>query len=209
VVFADTPSGTPAPDDMTKITMVDNNGNPLATGVYGQWSFVSPPFPPTRTFVARPNGGTLTYIGRLQPAASNGRQVTITVLLPSPATNYLPIISSDPGTNPNGAWFIANQWYRQTYYAVSDGWVPSGVGACNPPPGAAPLCLTVNNLSAPINNKRAILVFAGRALDGHTHPTGNPADYLEGENSTPADLIFEHRSGPSPTINDRVVVVAP
>jgi len=217
VVFADTPSGTPAPDDMTKITMVDNNGNPLATGVYGQWSFVSPPFPPTRTFVARPNGGTLTYIGRLQPAASNGRQVTITVLLPSPATNYLPIISSDPGTNPNGAWFIANQWYKQTYYAVSPGYAPGGVplnspATCSPLP-ATPACLRVNNLPAPFNNKGVILVLAGRALNGSSRPSGTLANYLEGANLSAATdttpYVYEHRAGAPTAINDRVVVVSP
>ena len=41
-VFADTPSGTTPPDG---VTMVDNSGDPLATGAYGQWSFVSPIFP--------------------------------------------------------------------------------------------------------------------------------------------------------------------
>ena len=77
------------------------------------------------------------------------------------------------------------------------------------------------------NNKRAILVFAGRALDGQTRPpagSGNPKDYLENANCdldvppailpascnlTAVDYVYEHRSGPSPKINDRVVVVAP
>jgi hypothetical protein len=69
--------------------------------------------------------------------------------------------------------------------------------------------LTVNNLPAPSNNNRAILVFAGRALNGSTRPSGALTDYLEGQNSTPADLIFEHRAGVPVAINDRVVVVAP
>jgi hypothetical protein len=106
--------------------------------------------------------------------------------------------------------------------------VPNGGGDC----GATPPCLSVNNLPGP-NNKQAILVFAGRTLDGQTRPpsgSANPKDYLEGANcnllagkdldigSVPAtcnltaagtDYVYEHRSGPSPTINDRVVVVAP
>jgi hypothetical protein len=72
--------------------------------------------------------------------------------------------------------------------------------------------LTVNNLPASFvqkNNKQAILVFAGRALNGSTRPSAALANYLEGENSTPADLIFEHRAGTATTINDRVVVVSP
>jgi len=69
--------------------------------------------------------------------------------------------------------------------------------------------LKVNNLPSPTNNKRAILVFAGRALNGSTRPSGTLGDYLEGQNSTPADFIYEHRKGVPTTINDRVVVVSP
>ena len=63
--------------------------------------------------------------------------------------------------------------------------------------------------ASPNNNKRAILVFAGRSLNGTARPSSNLADYLEGQNSTPADFIFEHRQGSPTSINDRVVVVAP
>jgi hypothetical protein len=218
--FADIPSGTLDASDPS-ITMVDMWGNLLVPSAYGYWSDVAPVFPPTRTFVARSAGGALTYIGRLRPAGAEGGRVTITVPLPSPAgTNYLPIISGNPGPggvnpNPTGAWFIANQWYKQTFYAVSPGFAPGGVplaspATCSPLP-ATPSCLKVNNLPAPFDNKNVILVLAGRALDGQTHPSpsGNPGDYLEGQNATPADLIFEHRAGTPTTINDRVVVVSP
>jgi hypothetical protein len=215
-VFADTPSGTTGP---YSITMVDSAGNPVASGPYGQWSFVAPDFPPTETFAARAAGGAVTYTGRLYPAGAEGGRVTITVPLPPAAsTNYLPIVSGNPGPaginpNPNGAWFIANQWYKQTYYAVSPGFAPGGVplaspATCSPLP-ATPSCLKVSNLPAPFDDKRVILVLAGRALDGQIHPSGILGDYLEGQNATPADLIFEHRAGNPTTINDRVVVVSP
>jgi type II secretory pathway pseudopilin PulG len=196
-------SSPPTPPGDIPFVMRQGDGNlaQYSGPPWGYWSFSGPP--PTMSFV----GSTLTYTGWLHDANQNGHQANIT--FPLPAVGYLPRLTNPSTTSPNIAWFIANQWYRQTYYAVSPGWVPSGVGGCNPPPGAAPLCLTVNNLPGP-NNKQAILVFAGRALDGQNpHPTGNVGDYLEGENSTPADLIFEHRAGPSPTINDRVVVIAP
>jgi type II secretory pathway pseudopilin PulG len=220
--FVDIPPGTA--DPITDITMVKHDGvTPVATNPYGQWSYTAPYLPPTRTFVARPAGGALTYIGRLQPAGPSGTNggVTITVPLPPAAgANYLPIVSSNPGPggvnpNPNGAWFIANEWYKDTFYAVSPGYAPGGVpiaspATCSPLP-ATPSCLKVNNLPAPLDDKRAILVFAGRALGGQTHPSpsGNPGDYLEGQNATPADLIFEHRAGSPTIINDRVVVVSP
>ena len=71
-------------------------------------------------------GGVLTYTGRLQNAQDTGNRVTITVPLPAPPS-YLPIISGNPAVNPTGAWFILNQWYRQTYYAISPGYAPGGV----------------------------------------------------------------------------------
>jgi len=230
-VFADTPSGVTAPKN---IAMVDNSGDPLVSDPdtssnNGQWSFVSPPTPPTQqTFVARPNGGALTYIGRLQPAGNTGGRVTITVPLPSPAVNYLPIVSDNPGPpvvvstpnpNPSGAWFIANQWYKQTYYAVSPGYAPGGVplntsATCSPLPVTPPTppCLKVNNLPSPSDNKAVILVLAGRALNGSSRPSGI-VNYLEGANLTAANdsppYVYEHRAGAPTAINDRVVVVSP
>jgi hypothetical protein len=224
-VFADTPPGTLDASD-PGITMVKHDGiTPVTSGPYGQWSFTVPDFPPTRTFVARSAGGALTYTGRLQPAGPSGTNggVFITVPLPDPAgTNYLPIVSSNPGPgginpNPNGAWFIANEWYKQTYYAVSLGFAPGGVAVgsastCSPLP-ATPSCLKVNNLPVPFDDKRVILVLAGRALNGSTRPSGTLANYLESANLTAENdttpFIYEHRAGAPTFINDRVVVVSP
>jgi type II secretory pathway pseudopilin PulG len=204
LAFAD--AQAPLPGDTSNFRMRDglnnvpnNQGSP-----YGYWSqvgFVEP----TQGFLATATGGLLTYTGRLQNANDMSNEARITITLPAPA--YLPRL-----TNPNIAWFLSNQWYRQTYYAISSGYRPSSVGSCNPPDPSAPSCLTVNNLPGQTNNKQAILIFAGRALDGQirTGPPGNNLpNYLEGENSTPGDLIFEHRAGNPTTINDRVVVVSP
>jgi len=208
--FADFPS--PFANPITQVTMTPNPGGILISEKYGWWSFAPPDFPPLPpSFVAQWTGdAVLTYVGRLQNAGDANQGVSITVPLPTPS--YLPVTSGDPGVNPSGAWFISNQWYRQTYYAVSPGFVPGGVPPGNPAactPAGTPSCLTVNNLPAPTNNKQAILVFAGRALNGSTRPSGIPANYLEGQNATPADLIFEHRAGAPTAINDRVVVVSP
>jgi type II secretory pathway pseudopilin PulG len=204
--FADMPSPFTAPVDLT---MTPNPGGSITLDKYGPWSFVSPDYPPTRSFVAQGTGdAVLTYIGRLQNADSTNNGVFITVPLPPPS--YLTITSGDPAINPDGAWFIANQWYRQTYFAVSDDHLPGGSPPCTAA-GKSPSCLTVNNLPVQNNNKQAILIFAGRALDGQNR-LGFPAvltNYLEGENATPTDLIFTHRAAPSPTTNDRVVVIAP
>ena len=203
LAFAD--AQAPLPGDTTNFRMRDGLNNvPNNQGPpYGYWSAVGSVVP-TQGFLATATGGLLTYTGRLQNANSMNNEARITITLPAPG--YLPRL-----TNPNIAWFLSNQWYRQTYYAMSSGLAPSSsAGACNPPTVTAPPCLTVNNLPGSTNNKEAILIFAGRALDDQTRPLpGTLANYLEGQNATPADLIFEHRAGVATTINDRVVVVSP
>jgi len=225
MAFADKPAPI---TDADNLAMLDGNGDTPTnqSPPYGYWSAAgSPPRVPTGgTFVAQVGGWTLTYTGRLQNASSMNHQATITIPLPAPG--YLSKL--DPVANPSIAWFLSNQWYRQTYYAVSSGLTPGGAGSCSQPPATPPppLCLTVKNLPSPTNDKQAILVFFGRALDGQTRP-GTLANYLEGENSTPADFIYEHRAGlagfscaqfatgtcPVPNapyfINDRVVVISP
>ena len=240
--FADFPS--PFANPITGVTMTANPGGTVTSNKYGYWSFVSPDFPPPLpTFVAQGTGNAiLTYVGRLQNSDGTNHGVAITIPLPTPA--YLPVTSGNSGVNPSGAWFISNQWYRQTYYAVSPGFAPGGVppgATCIPAPGTpsccnplptvppTPSCLTVNNLRpvAPASctpgipsadpcstvNKQALLILAGRALNGVLRPTGNVADYLENANLTAANgttpFVYEHRAGVPTAINDRVVVVSP
>jgi hypothetical protein len=178
-------------------SMTDRFGDPANWSSQG-----SPPLAPTVSSALLGSGhATVTYIGRLYNAATTSNRVFITVSAP-----YYPIVSS---TDPQAGWFIANRWYRQTYYAVAPGFVLGGSGSCS----AGGTCLRVNNLPAsyaPSDNKRSILVFAGRALDGSIRPTNNLANYLEAQNATPADGLFQHHPfGLPTTINDRVVVVSP
>jgi len=223
--FADQPAPVAAAVDLA---MLDGYGNTPGGTPYGYWSAAGSPsrVPTGGTFVAQVGGWSLTYTGRLQNAQDMNHQATIIVPLPAPS--YLPRLTNTSSTNPNITWFTLNQWYRQTYYAISSGYAPGSVGSCNPPVPTSPACLTVNNLPGTTNNKQAILVFAGRALDGQTHPSPNPKNYLEGENCnltagkdldigsspstcnlTTSDYVFEHRAGTATTINDRVVVVSP
>ncbi len=110
----------------------------------------------------------------------------------------------DP-VDPAYAWFIRNQWNRVMYYAVSPGYAPTGASLCNPLP-AAPACLSLSGNHTG-NDNRAILIMTGRVIASN-HPSSNLSDYLEGENSTPSDNIFESHSI-SPTFNDQVIVIAP
>lgn len=107
-----------------------------------------------------------------------------------------------------GSWFAGNDWQDVMYYAVSSGYVPGGGNACNPPPGGTPpYCLTLNGNNGG-TDKRALVIMTGSAFAGHTHPSANTSDYLEGENATPADDIFEN-SARSSTFNDHVLSVSP
>jgi type II secretory pathway pseudopilin PulG len=225
--FADIPSPIALPQDVPNFTITADGGGIVTDQgpPYGQFSNAGvggPAPPPTTTFLTQTavvaETGVIVYTGRLQNSADMGGGVTLTISLPPP--RYLPITSSDFTVNPNGWWFIANQWYRDAYYAVSPGYVSGGVpfgnpAACTPtPPPATPSCLTVNNLAAPTNNKRAIIVLAGRQLNGTTRPaSGNPADYFENANLTAANgtapFVYQHRAGLPTSINDRVVVVSP
>lgn len=141
---------------------------------------------------------TLTYTARLRPGAG---PKTDTIAIP---IAYSALLSP---SDPVAGWFIANNWHYLTYYAVSNGYTPGGGNACNPLPGT-PSCLTANNMAAPNNDKRALLVLAGRALAGQNRPSAALADYLEGQNATPADFVYE-KNQRTAAFNDRIIVVAP
>lgn len=95
-----------------------------------------------------------------------------------------------------------NNWHQVAYYAVSQGYAPGGNHTCTAP------CLTVNGQGGG-NSKQAVVVMTSGSLASQaTHPSGNLADYVEAENATPADFIYENKAR-SNTFNDQVIVVAP
>ena len=230
----------PQPIGPTDLTMTDRNGNPvqLDPGSHpganvGPWSWSDEPtstptfFFPSVDYTASSDGSVLMVIrGRLQnqdfPPDGTGGRVRIRIPVP---TAYDLVTSTDLLNNPDNAWFILNEWFRQTYYAVSAGYLPGGGQACTALPTTPPLpslsasppfyCLRVKNLrpalATPDNNKHAIIVLAGRSLNGATRPTGNVADYFESANLTAANgtspFVYENRAGLPTSINDRVVLV--
>lgn len=109
-----------------------------------------------------------------------------------------PLLSS---TNAETGWFMTNEWYKLTYYAASE---LSTARASGPSPCADPNCLTVNN--TPNDNKRAILILAGRAIGTQSRPSAALANYLESENLTPVDSTFVTLKS-SLQSNDRVVIL--
>jgi hypothetical protein len=151
------------------------------------------------------SGNDSVSVSMQLPARSSTRTIRIRIQRPTPQFHTV----TSP-TDPYINWFIANQWYKHVYYVISPGYAPGGSGTCV----AGSTCLTVNNyLPSPINDKRALLVFAGRSLPGKTRPSSTLSDYFEGENANlplvPPDRIYDSPVPPSPALNDRVIVVSP
>lgn len=113
-----------------------------------------------------------------------------------------------PGVVPSHLppWFGANNWNQFMYYAASQGYAPGGGSTCNPLPGT-PSCLTVNGNGGG-NNKQAVVIMASGALSGQTRSSGTLSSYLEGENATQTNFIYENKTRSS-TFNDQVIIVAP
>lgn len=101
-------------------------------------------------------------------------------------------------------WFTRNRWYRLLYYAADSSVLPGGLGVCTAP------CLTVNGLT-PADDKGALLVLAGKALDSQrSRPIAGSAtesDYFEGQNLSPDGVFETQRRGAG--FNDRVVILDP
>jgi hypothetical protein len=160
----------------------------------------------TSTGLTSANNGTATV-------TYEGTYTTCVILCTRYMQVSIPITAStltSPSytTNASAAWFTSNEWWRYTYYAVSAADVPGGTGTCNTT-GVPPVCLTVADITGTTNNKKALLVLAGRSLDGASRPSATLANYFEGQNATPADSVYQHRAGGPTWINDRVVVVSP
>ncbi|MDH5389032.1 MAG: hypothetical protein OEY06_11375 [Gammaproteobacteria bacterium] len=111
-------------------------------------------------------------------------------------------------------WVQSEGWHMNTYYQYSyTKAVPlplPGIPAANcvtPPPAVvAPAveCMTVNNTDLPIDNKRALIIFAGRALAGQVrNAAAGMADYFENENND-GDFVFD-----AAETEDYVWVIAP
>lgn len=100
-------------------------------------------------------------------------------------------------------WFLDNGWDRYTHYSVARA-VTSDPGADVCTGAVFSDCLTVNGLPAPANNKRLVLTLLGpRAVASQAWPGNGVSEYLEAENSTPADHVFEARAVDS-SFNDRI-----
>jgi hypothetical protein len=94
-----------------------------------------------------------------------------------------------------GTWW--NNWREMVFYAVAEAYKPRPL----PPPPVCGTCLSINPPSAAANKQFAVFMARKRlpAIPGGQPRTtsaekGSIANYLEGQNSTPLDDMFERNS---------------
>lgn len=105
-------------------------------------------------------------------------------------------------TDATTGWFVRNEWYRLTYYAVAAGYTGTSAPSCT----TSSTCLTVDNVT-PSGAQRAILLLAGRSVNGSARPSSTLGDYLESGNATGAYERQPISRAVATAFNDRVVVV--
>jgi hypothetical protein len=104
--------------------------------------------------------------------------------------------STDPGTCPSYApgctgWFVRNEWYRLLYYAVSPSNTAAKVATERTCLAAPADCLTVTAAPPPNLSAAALLILAGRSVNGTSRPSATLGDYLEFGN---ANAAFESQT---------------
>jgi hypothetical protein len=124
----------------------------------------------------------------------------ITVFADHPLTN-----SSDS----NYGWFTRNKWHEVAYYAIASGYSPA-ILPSQPACTTGASCLSVSNVT-PSGGQRAILILAGRSINGSTRPSSTLADYLEFGNATGSYEKQTVSRANAPALkkpfNDRIVAV--
>ncbi len=134
---------------------------------------------------------------------------------PKLATCTVPVQCKITSRSSSKTWWL--NWKEHVFYAVAEAYQPAtgSPSPCGPSPNS---CLTVSPPS-PTSDRRAVVMVAGKKLAAvlpdipsdqvrdDADQKGTVTNYLEGQNATPLDDIFE-RVPVSTTFND-VVVVAP
>ncbi len=106
-------------------------------------------------------------------------------------------------------WFLNNEWYRYTYYAVGRGAVVNPTTTCAA--AGDPGCVTVTDLASSngyTNDKRLVLVLSGRPLSTQAWSSGtggssSRSDYFESGNATTGDYTYLTATVTS-SFNDRI-----
>jgi hypothetical protein len=107
-------------------------------------------------------------------------------------------------TDATTGWFVRNEWYRLLYYAVA-----AGHTAANLPSPACTTgtnCLRLTSAGVQQNDKRALVLLAGRSLRNQTRPSATLTDFLDTTQNTDLGTLYEQLRIDA-SVNDRVIVV--
>ena len=168
--------------------------------------------PCTTTVALQSNGSaTLTVSTALLPDVASsgwGTYADYMININSAAVGDHSLLDSTSVTTGSTGWFVRNEWYRLLYYAVSQ----SNTAARLPLERSCTTagdCLAVTNMTP--SNKSALLIFAGRSINGNSRPSSTLSDYLESGNAT-ASYVSKTVSASAAIpvaqrFNDRVVVI--
>ncbi len=135
---------------------------------------------------ARLGGGSITFDG------ATGGDLAVRGL------HLAPVF--DRALRGGDEWYLDNRWHRLIYAAVAPGYAPGGPNDCTPG------CLTLVNGPPSIDNKPALLIMPGTPLAG-PRPSPRLGDYLEGDNASPGDDVFEANLA-GPAFNDTLRILA-
>jgi hypothetical protein len=195
----------------------------INAGVTGYaWFFdltsgANPTSSPSPAVTLNSNGTFAVSVTATPPAPAGVAGVVYWLRVPGNATRDHSLLDArasgcvpDPPGCPATSWFIRNRWHELAYYAVAPGYTAAAAAPRTCTAGTD--CLAVANYSPPpANDKRALLILAGRSINGAVRPSSALSDYLEFGNAAGA---FERQ--PVSTVvdaalkkpfNDRVVVV--
>ncbi len=107
----------------------------------------------------------------------------------------------DSGDSTTG-WFVGNEWHKLVYYAVAQGHTGTSTPSCT----TSSNCITVANV-APSGAQRAILILAGRSVNGSARPSAVLSNYLESGNATGSFVKQTVTTSTGSAFNDRIAVV--
>ena len=193
----------------------DNVGNslrtftstPISSVPAGSFTLVSSNTPLTATGAAAadirgnlPSDTCWAWIilGILFPCTSGG-----TVIVNVPITIFPEHAFVNPTTASAWYWYLANNWHQVSYYAVAPNHVPGGSRGCVNPGYVN--CLNVNfDVGTSLSNKQALLVLAGRSLNGTAGSNRAIGDFLDTAENTNFNSTFEQKRF-GKTFNDRFV----
>jgi hypothetical protein len=133
--------------------------------------------------LATPNTVTVTFPSLLD-AVVQGTQLSANVLALSPPPYSLLNPSPIPPQPPH-YWFIQNEWYRYTYYAIAPAVTAAASLPCTNPGDSG--CIVVSGFplaNGTTNDKRFVLALMGPAVTGQTRGTTAAMNqYVEGQNA--------------------------